>query len=95
MHRLSPPIRLAFALAVLLAASLSAGRPAMAQADAAAQTDAPAVVPPELSDEARRKYAQGLKEVRELIARKDYADADDPDRRVACASGRARRRRGF
>jgi tetratricopeptide (TPR) repeat protein len=74
--RLPPPIRLAFALAVFLAASLSAWAPAMAQGDATAQTDAPAVVPPELSDEARRKYAQGLKEVRELIARKDYAEAD-------------------
>lgn len=76
MHRLSPPIRIAFALAVLLAASLSAGHPAIAQGNAAAQTDAPAVVPPELSDEARRAYAQGLKEVRDLIARKDYMDAD-------------------
>jgi tetratricopeptide (TPR) repeat protein len=34
-----------------------------------------AVVPPELSDQARRAYAQGLKEARELIARKDYAAA--------------------
>jgi Flp pilus assembly protein TadD len=53
---------------LLLAASLPAGHDATAQ-------DAPAVVPPELSDEARKAYAQGLKETRELIARKDYAAA--------------------
>ena len=34
-----------------------------------------AIVPPELSDEARRAYARELQELRELIARKDYAAA--------------------
>lgn len=69
MQRVSRSARLALSFALLLAASLPAGR------DAAAQTDAPAVVPPELSDEARRGYAQGLKEAREAIARNDYPAA--------------------
>ncbi len=69
MQRPSRSTRLALAFALLLAASLPAGRGALAQ------TDAPAVVPPELSEEARRTYAQGLREVRESIARKDYPAA--------------------
>ncbi len=75
MRRLSPSTRLAFALVLLLAASLPAGHGATAQTDASAQVDAPAIIPPELSDDARKAYAQGLKEVREAIARKDYATA--------------------
>ena len=69
MPRISRSGRLSFAFAVLLAAALPAG------GQAPAQTDPPAVVPPELSDAARRVYAQGLRDVRELIARKDYAAA--------------------
>lgn len=57
------------AFALLLAALLPAGR------EAAAQADPVAVVPPELSDDARKAYAQGLKEARELIARKNYPAA--------------------
>jgi Flp pilus assembly protein TadD len=75
VRRQSPSTRLAFTLALLLAASLPAGRDAAAQAGSPAQADSPAVVPPELSDEARRAYAQGLKEARELIARHDYPAA--------------------
>ena len=69
MRRVSPSTRFALALALFLAASLPGTH------DAAAQTDAPAVVPPELSEDARRAYAQGLKAVRELIARQDYLAA--------------------
>jgi Flp pilus assembly protein TadD len=63
------PTRLAFALALLMAA---AGPIAQAE-DAPAEP--PANIPAELSDDARRAYAQSLKEVREMIARKDYAAA--------------------
>jgi Flp pilus assembly protein TadD len=51
--------------------------PALLPAAARAQTaPAPAAaVPPELSDEARKAHAQGLKDAREAIARKQYAVA--------------------
>ena len=34
-----------------------------------------AVVPPELSEDARRAYNQGLREARELMTRKEYSAA--------------------
>ena len=70
--RLLLPTRLA--LALLLAATLAGGHNATAQTDFPA-AEPPANIPPELSDEARKAYSQGLKEVRDLIARKDYAAA--------------------
>lgn len=38
-------------------------------------TDPAPVIAPDLSEEVRRTYAQGLKEAREAIARQDYATA--------------------
>jgi Flp pilus assembly protein TadD len=69
------PSRYALAFAVVIAAALPAARDAAAQSQSAAQTDAPAVVPPELSDAARRAYAEGLKDAKSLIAREDYPAA--------------------
>jgi Flp pilus assembly protein TadD len=80
VHRHSSTIRLACAVALLLAATIPAGHDAAAQADAAKPVAQPpaepaSVIPPELSDEARKAYAQGLREARELIARGDNAAA--------------------
>jgi Flp pilus assembly protein TadD len=80
VHRHSPTIRLACAVALLLAAALPAGHDAAAQADAAKTVAQPpaepvSVIPPELSDEARKAYALGLREARDAIARGDYAAA--------------------
>ena len=81
MRRLLPSTRLACTLALLLTAALPSGHDAAAQAAAPkaegvpAQDDARSVIPPELSDEARKAYAQGLREARELIARNDYKAA--------------------
>jgi len=71
----------AVALALTVAAAHAADAPrkapaAPASAPAADATAEPqAIVPAELSDEARRAYAQQLKDLRELIAKKDYAAA--------------------
>ena len=60
-----------FALAAVCATSF-----ALAPALTSAQDEPPgAPVPPELSEAARKVYNQGLREVREMIARKDYAAA--------------------
>lgn len=66
--------RLLSALAAALALALP-GAP-VAAADAPATTDEPAaIVPPELSESARKAYNQGLREVREMITRKEFAAA--------------------
>ena len=73
-----PIIVAAIALALALASASAADAPPKApSAPATAPTveEPPAIVPPELSDEARRAYAQQLKDLRELIAKKDYAAA--------------------
>jgi Flp pilus assembly protein TadD len=70
VHHPSASHRLALAFALLLAAALPCGRAI------AAETEASAAVPQELSDEARRAYADGLKHARELIANKDYPAAE-------------------
>jgi len=69
------PSRYALAFVLLIAAALPGVRDAAAQSASPAQTDAPAVIPPELSETARRAYAEGLKEAKALIAREDYAAA--------------------
>jgi len=73
VRRHSRSARLAFGFALLIATALPAAGQAPAPADM--PVDPPAIVPPELSEAARRVYAEGMKEVRELIARKDYAAA--------------------
>lgn len=82
VHRFPRLALCSLALAAVLGASLTVVPAARAQTPAQAAVAAPAppaepaaVVPPELSEQARRAYAQGLKEARELIARKDYAAA--------------------
>jgi tetratricopeptide (TPR) repeat protein len=77
------PLALAAAVLGVAPAAVPAAHaqaPAPSASPSAVVSQAPpaepaAVVPPELSDQARRAYAQGLKEARELIARKDYAAA--------------------
>jgi tetratricopeptide (TPR) repeat protein len=72
------PLALAAVLGVVPAVHAQAPAPSVAPsavASPAQPAEPAAVVPPELSDQARRAYAQGLKEARELIARKDYAAA--------------------
>jgi len=64
---------LRLALAIALAVSLTAALGASTKARA--QETPPAAVPAELSEEARRAYNQGLREVRDLIARKQLAAA--------------------
>jgi Flp pilus assembly protein TadD len=71
VQRRSVSNRLALAFTLLLAAALPGAR-----AVAAAGTDAPSAAPQELSDEARRAYAEGLRHARDLIARKEYAAAE-------------------
>jgi Flp pilus assembly protein TadD len=76
-------IRFLLALGACLLAAM--GAPALAQtpnppASAKPAADAPAAPSPatlgsELTDEARKAYAQGLKDARELIAKKDYKAA--------------------
>ncbi len=72
------PAALAFALAgLLLPLSAAVAQPAAANAAAAAAPQDPvAVVPPELSDEARKAYMLGIKEVRELIAARQFVAAE-------------------
>ena len=59
-------------LAVVLVLALFA---AIGMLPAAAAEDPVAVVPPELSESARKAYNQGLREARELVARKELAAA--------------------
>jgi Flp pilus assembly protein TadD len=76
-----PSTRLACAFALLLTAALPVGHDAAAQTAAPTAAGAPApeeprsVIPPELSEEARKAYAQGLREARDLIKRSDYVGA--------------------
>jgi Flp pilus assembly protein TadD len=62
---------------VVLTTAFPAARGARAQAAAPKPATAAAqpAVPPELSEEARKAYQQGLKDARESIARKQYAEA--------------------
>jgi Flp pilus assembly protein TadD len=60
--------RAALVLGLALAAPLPVPRAASAQEPAAA-------VPPELSEEARKAYGQGLRDARELMTRKEYSAA--------------------
>jgi Flp pilus assembly protein TadD len=70
--RCSPALRAALALAVALALPAAP----VAAADPPATTDDPvAIVPPELSESARKAYNQGLREIREMISRKEFAAA--------------------
>ena len=61
-------VRFAFALGLALSAPLPVHGAAPAEEPAA-------VVPPELSEDARKAYNQGLREARELMTRKQYAAA--------------------
>jgi len=65
---ISPAFRAALAAVLLLAASVAALPVARAQEPAA-------VVPTELSEDARKAYNQGLREARDLMTKKDYAAA--------------------
>ncbi len=71
MRSPSPRLRtaLAFAFAVALTAALAVSPRVRAQ------ETPPTVVPAELSEEARKAYNQGLREARDLIARKELAAA--------------------
>jgi Flp pilus assembly protein TadD len=62
------PASLRLLRAVALAVAILAPADRLAYAQAAA-------VPPELSEDARKAYAQGLREARDLVARKEFATA--------------------
>ena len=61
----------AIALAFALAAAAPVARPVFAQD----RDDPVAVVPPELSEEARKAYTRGIREAKDLIASKQYGAA--------------------
>jgi len=67
-----PPLSRAFLVAVVAGLALAAP---IAPRCAAQTQDPVAVVPPELSEDARRAYNLGLKEARDLMTRKEYAAA--------------------
>ena len=62
----------AFRVALVLGLALSAPLPVIGAAPA---QEPAAVVPPELSEDARKAYNQGLREIRDLMTRKEYAAA--------------------
>ena len=67
-----PINRPAFRAALVLALALATPLPVLGAAPA---QDPVAVVPAELSADARKAYMQGLREARELLTRKEYAAA--------------------
>jgi Flp pilus assembly protein TadD len=67
--RRSLVLRAALALVVALSGA-AAAQPAAPPAE-----DPVAIVPPELSEAARKAYNQGLREAREMVGRKDFAAA--------------------
>jgi Flp pilus assembly protein TadD len=72
----SVPRRYLVLRAVLaLVVALSGAAAAQPAAPAAPVEEPVAIVPPELSEAARKTYNQGLREAREMIGRKDFAAA--------------------